>query len=107
MPIYCYECAECGVFEELQAVGDTPLSKCPQGHPARRVVAPVGFVTTTNPDQENRIAARHYRQNKAAAEGLANGTMMPPADRDVAGDQQSRSSVAQFNSMYDHARKMQ
>lgn len=106
MPIYCYECAQCGPFEELQSVDDAPLTRCAKGHRARRVPALVGFVSTTNPDQEKKIEARHYRQNKAAAEGLVNGSMMPPEDRPVVGSTQPRSSVSQFNSMLDHARKM-
>lgn len=106
MPIYCYECDTCGPFEELQDMNDAPLTVCAKGHPAKRVIAPVGFVTTTNPDQENRIAHRHYRQNKRIAQGLADGSMMPPAEGDVNSKYQPRSSVAQFNSMLDHARKM-
>ena len=29
MPIYEYECAKCGVFDEMQKITDKPLKKCP------------------------------------------------------------------------------
>lgn len=33
MPIYEYECSECGTrFEKLQKVGEPPPETCPQGH---------------------------------------------------------------------------
>jgi putative FmdB family regulatory protein len=30
MPIYEYECPDCGRFETIQKVGDKPLSQCPR-----------------------------------------------------------------------------
>lgn len=40
MPIYEYECDECGRFEELQKASDTPLEKCPKcGGKAKRVMS--------------------------------------------------------------------
>lgn len=34
MPIYEYECGECGIqFQKLQHFGDAPPATCPQGHP--------------------------------------------------------------------------
>jgi len=33
MPIYEYECAECGIhFDRLQRFGDSPPDTCPNGH---------------------------------------------------------------------------
>jgi len=33
MPIYEYECAECGIhFDRLQRFGDPPPDTCPNGH---------------------------------------------------------------------------
>ncbi len=33
MPIYEYECAECGIhFDKLQHFGDPPPKTCPNGH---------------------------------------------------------------------------
>ncbi len=29
MPIYEYECPECGIFEEWQGINDKPLTRCP------------------------------------------------------------------------------
>ena len=35
MPIYEYECAECGIhFDKLQRFGDPAPDTCPNGHPA-------------------------------------------------------------------------
>lgn len=30
MPIYEYECPDCGVVEALQGINDNPLTKCPE-----------------------------------------------------------------------------
>ncbi len=46
MPIYEYECEQCGVrFERLQRMLDAPLSICPEcnGH-VHRVMQPVGII---------------------------------------------------------------
>lgn len=107
MPVYLYECPECGEFEVSQAVEDAPLSRCECGEPVRKLIAPVAIHAFTPVGAEaEKIERRTYRTNKETAEGLARGTHMPPADRDVCGDLQSRSSIAQFNSMYDHAKRM-
>lgn len=105
MPIYVYEC-RCGQFEALQGVSEPPIQTCPKGHRVKKVQSRLGLISTTNPDKEKRNSQREYRTNKEVVDGLVKGTMTPPDDRDVCGDKQSRSSVAQFNSMLDHARKM-
>jgi putative FmdB family regulatory protein len=46
MPIYEYECEQCGVrFERLQKMMDAPLRDCPEcnGH-VHRVMQPVGII---------------------------------------------------------------
>lgn len=46
MPIYVYQCADCGVtFERRQSITADPLTKCPDcgGH-VHRVIQPVGVV---------------------------------------------------------------
>ncbi len=46
MPIYEYECGECGhVFETLQRISDAPLSECPACHkPAlKKLVSAAAF----------------------------------------------------------------
>lgn len=46
MPIYEYECEQCGVrFERLQRMSDAPLTDCPEcnGH-IHRVMQPVGII---------------------------------------------------------------
>jgi putative FmdB family regulatory protein len=107
MPTYVYECPQCGEFEEHQGVNDAPLSTHHCGQPVKRIVTRCSIMAYTPVGEAaDRIDARVYRTNKEVVNGLVNGTMSPPDDRDVCGDKQSRSSVAQFNSMLDHARKM-
>ena len=46
MPIYTYECDECGTrFDKLQKFSDKPLTRCPEckGH-VRRLIQPAGIV---------------------------------------------------------------
>lgn len=46
MPIYEYECEQCGVrFEKMQRMADAPLTDCPEceGH-VHRVMQPVGII---------------------------------------------------------------
>ncbi len=46
MPVYEYECEQCGVrFEHLQRMVDAPLKNCPEcgGH-IHRVMQPVGVI---------------------------------------------------------------
>ena len=46
MPIYEYECEQCGVrFERLQRMADDPVTACPEctGH-VHRVMQPVGVI---------------------------------------------------------------
>ncbi len=46
MPLYEYECRQCGVrFERRQSVHDEPVSDCPGcGGAVRRVLFPVGII---------------------------------------------------------------
>jgi putative FmdB family regulatory protein len=46
MPIYGYECSECGhKLEVLQSVNDPPLQTCPEcGGPVRKLFYPVGVI---------------------------------------------------------------
>jgi len=48
MPMYEYECLECGVhFERLQHFNDPPIAECPRGHRSvRRVFSPPAIVLT-------------------------------------------------------------
>jgi putative FmdB family regulatory protein len=40
MPIYVYECARCGRFEEQQSISEPVLERCPTcGDAVRRVIA--------------------------------------------------------------------
>lgn len=46
MPLYEYECRQCGVrFERLQKMTDAPLTDCPEcGGSIYRVIQPVGVI---------------------------------------------------------------
>lgn len=46
MPIYAYECEECGVrFERRQSFHDEPLTDCPEcGGGVHRLIQPAGIV---------------------------------------------------------------
>jgi len=46
MPLYVYQCNECGVtFERRQSIHDQPLTECPEcGAPVHRMPQPVGVV---------------------------------------------------------------
>jgi len=46
MPLYEYQCQDCGVrFERVQHVTDEPVKICPEcGGPVRRLIQPVGIV---------------------------------------------------------------
>jgi putative FmdB family regulatory protein len=46
MPVYEYECEQCGVrFERLQRMADRPLTDCPEcGSHVHRVMQPVGVI---------------------------------------------------------------
>jgi putative FmdB family regulatory protein len=46
MPVYEYECEQCGVrFEKLQRMADAPLTQCPECHGhVHRVMQPVGVI---------------------------------------------------------------
>jgi len=46
MPIYEYECDDCGYrFERYQSISSEPLKRCPHcGGAVRRVIYPVGII---------------------------------------------------------------
>ncbi len=46
MPIYEYQCGNCGVeFEEWQNISDAPVDKCPQcGGPSSRLISQSTFI---------------------------------------------------------------
>jgi putative FmdB family regulatory protein len=79
MPIYEYECTNCGVhFERHQRISDDPIRICPEcaGH-VRRVLQPVGvifkgsgFYVTDN----RRISGGSGRKDKGPSDASKNGT---------------------------------
>jgi putative FmdB family regulatory protein len=74
MPLYAYECADCGVrFERRQRYSDDPITTCPEcgGH-VHRLIQPAGiifkgsgfYVTDSNQSRKNRIGnSKHNRSD--------------------------------------------
>ena len=47
MPLYSYECSNCGVqFDKLQKFADKPIKRCPEcnKNTAKRVIQPAGII---------------------------------------------------------------
>jgi putative FmdB family regulatory protein len=47
MPLYSYECSNCGVqFDKLQKFSDKPIKRCPEcnKNTAKRVIQPAGII---------------------------------------------------------------
>ncbi|MGD9146284.1 MAG: zinc ribbon domain-containing protein [Anaerolineae bacterium] len=75
MPIYEYECSECGLyFEKLQKFGDPAPETCPNGHPRvhRLLSQPTiifkgkGFYITDNGRSSRTAAAKNGQPSKEA-----------------------------------------
>ena len=78
MPIYVYECTNCGIhFEQNQRITDDPTQVCPEcDGQVRRVIQPVGvifkgsgFYVTDN----RRISGGSGRKGKSASDNSGNG----------------------------------
>jgi putative FmdB family regulatory protein len=78
MPIYVYECSNCGIhFEQNQHINDDPIQVCPEcAGQVRRVIQPVGvifkgsgFYVTDN----RRISGGSGRKGKADGDTSSNG----------------------------------
>lgn len=77
MPIYVYECTECGLhFEQQQRISDDPIQVCPEcAGQVQRVIQPVrvifkgsGFYVTDN----RRISGGSGRKEKSASDTSSN-----------------------------------
>jgi putative FmdB family regulatory protein len=78
MPIYVYECSDCGIHFELnQRISDDPIQVCPEcAGQVRRVIQPVGvifkgsgFYVTDN----RRISGGSGRKGKPDSDTSSNG----------------------------------
>lgn len=81
MPLYEYECLECGIrFERLQRKGDPLLQECPECCGAvRRLIQPPGiifkgsgFYVTDN--RRSNVGTQRDRSSKEADEGSSEKT---------------------------------
>lgn len=89
MPIYEYECEQCGVrFERLQRMADAPLADCPEcdGH-VHRVIQPVGiifkgsgfYVTDNKGKSSTGVPAKKKEDEPKAAETTESTAAAPAA----------------------------
>lgn len=78
MPIYVYECSDCGIhFEQNQRISEDPIQDCPEcGGQVRRIIQPVGvvfkgsgFYVTDN----RRISGGSGRKGKSDGDTPSNG----------------------------------
>jgi len=88
MPIYEYECEQCGVrFERLQRMADAALTDCPEcsGH-IHRVMQPVGvifkgsgfYVTDNKSRSSTGVPKKKDEEAKPAAAGESSATTPAP-----------------------------
>ncbi len=101
MPVYEYECEQCGVrFERLQRMADAPLTVCPEcgGH-IHRVMQPVGVIFKGSgfyvTDNKGRSSTSVPASKKKDEEGK---TSTAGADAGGAGSPQTAGSVAKNGS---------
>jgi putative FmdB family regulatory protein len=91
MPIYEYECEQCGVrFEKLQRMTDSSLTECPEcsGH-VHRVMQPVGvifkgsgfYVTDHKGKSSTGIPAKKEEESKPASPAAASEPAPAPAPK--------------------------
>jgi putative FmdB family regulatory protein len=82
MPVYEYQCSECGVrFERIQSFHDDPVEVCPEceGN-VQRLIQPVGvifkgsgfYVNDSKSSRKNLTAKKSETESKAASD--SNGT---------------------------------
>ena len=85
MPVYCYECEVCGAFEASQSIHDEPLTLCPSGHPAKKVLAPVQMFMRESEKasyfagrEGNQRLDQQMMQNQCVADGVKRGEYVEP-----------------------------
>lgn len=80
MPIYAYECKECGVrFERRQSFSDDPISICPECEgQVHRLIQPAGiifkgsgFYVTDNRGKKSALTSTSKSESKAEADAPA------------------------------------
>lgn len=91
MPVYAYECTECGVrFERRQSFSDDPITVCPECEgQVRRLIQPVGivfkgsgFYVTDNRSSSNSLISSKS-DSSAAKTTTASTTAEKKADSDT------------------------
>ena len=71
MPIYEYECLDCGIhFERMQKFSDPPVSECPNGHRhVRRVLHAPGIIFKGSGFYTTDYARKSNNGGKGSSEG--------------------------------------
>ena len=98
MPVYEYECEQCGVrFERLQRMIDAALTECPEcaGH-VHRVMQPVGVIFKGSgfyvTDHKGRSSTGVPTPKKKDEEGKASGSASESASNAGEGSSSTKSS---------------
>jgi len=88
MPIYEYQCKECGVrFERLQSMSAAPVTVCPECYGrVRRVISPVGiifkgsgFYVTDNRKSSSTQTPAKSKKSETSSESSDNSSSKAPA----------------------------
>ncbi len=88
MPIYTYECAECGVrFDRRQSFNDQPLSECPECEgrvhrliqPAGVIFKGSGFYVTDNRSSRSSLASPGKTESAGSKTASESSTTAAPA----------------------------
>ena len=104
MPIYEYECEQCGVrFERLQRMVDDPIKECPEcaGH-VHRVMQPVGvifkgsgfYVTDNRGKSSTGVPVKKKEEDGKGASSSSESTAAPAASSTPASASTNSSSSA-------------
>lgn len=97
MPIYEYQCEECGVrFERMQSMSSAPVSICPEcGGRVHRVISSVGVVFKGSgfyvTDNRRSSSGVNRKASKTSADGDvdSSGTVPAAEHKDSAGEAKS------------------
>lgn len=82
MPIYEYECENCGYFEKMQKISDRPLEKCPScnGKVTKLISSEIGihfkgsgFYTTDSVDNKKKLARKINKERQKDNQALLDG----------------------------------
>ncbi|HJQ84707.1 MAG TPA: zinc ribbon domain-containing protein [Candidatus Binatia bacterium] len=92
MPIYEYQCEQCGVFEEMQRITDPPLSRCPKcRRKVKRLISNTSF----------QLKGSGWYVTDYARSGSGNGGKKDAADSSASSESKTEKSDAKSDSKSD------